>query len=497
MYQILIVEDELFSMQALQCSIETIYPEEFQILISDNGLDALNLCQCQKPDIILVDLNIPGISGLSLIQTLNDYHFAGKVVIITAHDRSKYIREALSLGVVSYLLKPVSLAQLQDAVDKCLCLLQEQEASKKNPLDSLFSYAQNYLIRDILNCHAPQKILEDVYGWKTDGNLSVGMLYWRPESKTTSQMREAYLQYMTSLFGNYFLMLSAVIENHIVIFLHTAKSVESAQVPLILSVCMSMIRRKFFNGSFILTEFVQTYSELYGAVKKGLFLAEHTEHIFLNQNPHPAKVWSLDDRLRLRQKFVQRLSQKQTSQLVQYLKRKLESGDNFFAWTALFLEALELCDATADLYEILTIFQSKNWTVLLENWLESFYSSGDTDHFPDQTSQSERAVSMIEQCFASDLSQEKVATQLGLTPTYFSSLFKKETGKSFPHYLAEFRIQHAVRLISEGERNINQIAKLCGFQNKKYFLEMFKKYSGYPITQFIQNTDERTEDTDL
>lgn len=494
MYNILIVEDELFSQQALECSIDTIYPDKFNILVSDNGLDALDICQHQKPDIVLVDLNIPGISGLNLIQTLKDYDFCGKIIIITAYNRSKYIREAMSLGVTNYLLKPISLTELEKSIDKCLSLLAEENGAKKGDFDSLFSYAQSYLVHDILNCNAPQKLLSDVYGWAVDGMLDAGLLYWRPEKSAGSNIHNSYLNDATELFGKYFVMLSAVIQNSILIFLHVSKPSDTFQVQTILHTCVEMLKRKYPGGSLVLTEFVTTYSELYRTTKNCLFLAEHAPHAFLNETPSPTRIWSADDRLRLRQKLVQRLSEGQTSQLIQYLKRKFEKSDTPWAWVSLFMEALKAYDSTADLAQALTIFHSQNRFVLLEKWLYSLYIQKAALKAPARISKSQHAVMIIKQRFSDDISQEDIATELGLTPTYFSSLFKKETGMSFPQYLAEFRIKHAVSLILGGEENIDILVTSCGYHNKKYFLELFKKYCGCTITQFIHNTIKQSED---
>lgn len=497
MYRLLIVEDEFFSRQALQCSLESYYPDYFEILSTDNGLEALNLCQHKQPDIVLVDLNIPGISGLNLIQTLIDYGFPGKIIITTAHNRSKYIREALDLGVISYLLKPINPSELKAAMNKCLSLLQEKQESDRTSFDSLFSYAQSYLIHDILNCNAPENILSSVYGWCENGHLNAGVLIWCPEKRVLDAEKAAFSNSVTTLFEPYFLLLSAALQGNVLVFLHAKKSTIPLQISVILSVCMEVLRRSFPQGSLLLSEFSNTYSNLYSAMKKTLFLAEHEQNTFLNGNPLPISLWSPDDRLRLRQKFVQRLKERQKTQLVQYLKRKLEASEEAWNWIALFIEALQSYDPHADLYHLLTIFQSQNWPVLLESWLSGYYDmqSGTSDAGP--VSKSQQAISIIRKNFSQDLTQENMAIRLGLTPTYFSNLFKKETGKSFPHYLSEIRIEHARSLIDAGEINIEKIALACGFYSKKYFLELFKKYSGCSFTQYLQNLHQKSAEDRL
>lgn len=494
MYRLLIVEDELFSRQALQCSVEFLYPDQFEIFSTDNGLDALNCCQQNKPDIVLVDLNIPGISGLNLIHTLRDYLFSGKIIIITAHDRSKYIREALSLGVVSYLLKPLDPDELKQSIDKCLNQLCESREPKRDDcFDSLFSYAQSYLIRDILNSRAPQKLLSDVYGWACDGSLNVSLLVWFPGQKPAPVLSNHYLKQTMGCLGKYFSLMSATIHGYVITFLKTAQTFAPLQLETVLYACLQSLHETFPDCSLILSEFVMTYKELYQTVSETLFLAEHAPGTFLNRNQQPTQIWPADTRFRLRQKFVQRLEEKQTIQLTQYLKRKFDSSEESWAWAALFMEALKQYSPSADLCHVLTIFQSQTRFLLLENYLDAIYA----DASAKQLSKTERAIRLMEEGFSREITQEDIASQLGLTPTYFSSLFKKETGRSFPQYLAEVRVKYAIQLILSGERDIGKIAADCGCQNKKYFLEIFKKYSGYSFTQFLQNLCKKTEESQL
>ncbi len=73
------------------------------------------------------------------------------------------------------------------------------------------------------------------------------------------------------------------------------------------------------------------------------------------------------------------------------------------------------------------------------------------------------------------LSREDVAGAVGLTPSYFGKVFKKETGRSFTDYLAEVRIAHARELLESTQKNISEIALDAGFSSQSYFGYLFKK----------------------
>jgi AraC-like DNA-binding protein len=74
-----------------------------------------------------------------------------------------------------------------------------------------------------------------------------------------------------------------------------------------------------------------------------------------------------------------------------------------------------------------------------------------------------------------DLNREKVASHVNLSPSHFSSLFKKECGLSFIDYLNNYRIEQAEKLLKETDRNISQITYDVGFSSLGYFGKIFKK----------------------
>lgn len=76
----------------------------------------------------------------------------------------------------------------------------------------------------------------------------------------------------------------------------------------------------------------------------------------------------------------------------------------------------------------------------------------------------------------------EVAEVVGLSPAYFSKLFKDETGMTFTNYLTKLRMQEAARLIQKTSMRINEIAERMGYANLAYFSTVFRKY--YEINPF-------------
>jgi len=81
-----------------------------------SGLEALALCRSERPDILLTDIEMPGMSGIELAETLQAEKARTVVVIVTTFARAGYMKRALNAGVRGYLLKDAPLSQLAGAL---------------------------------------------------------------------------------------------------------------------------------------------------------------------------------------------------------------------------------------------------------------------------------------------------------------------------------------------------------------------------------------------
>ena len=83
-----------------------------------------------------------------------------------------------------------------------------------------------------------------------------------------------------------------------------------------------------------------------------------------------------------------------------------------------------------------------------------------------------------------DLSLDTVCSELGVSNSYFSSLFKKETGKTFISWLTDYRMDHAADLMLETNEKSYKIAERVGYQDANYFSYVFKKRFGMSPSKY-------------
>lgn len=98
------------------------------------------------------------------------------------------------------------------------------------------------------------------------------------------------------------------------------------------------------------------------------------------------------------------------------------------------------------------------------------------------------AILYIEKNYAKEISLNVIAKASGLTPTYFSALFKKETGETLSNYIIRYRLDIAKHLLRETGLSISEIASSVGYPDIKYFSRLFKKYMNITPTEFRKLT---------
>ncbi|NYE03412.1 two-component system response regulator YesN [Bacillus niacini] len=96
----------------------------------------------------------------------------------------------------------------------------------------------------------------------------------------------------------------------------------------------------------------------------------------------------------------------------------------------------------------------------------------------------DRAEQYIKTYYASPIKAHEVADVINISPNYFSSLFKQKTGKSFNEYINTLRVDTAKQLLEETPFNVNEIAEKVGYREYKYFVDVFKKFTGYTPTKY-------------
>lgn len=128
MYKILIAEDEPLIRRELSMLADWSALGLDLVGQAENGLHALTMAHTLKPDILLTDVRMPGMDGLTLIEKLQQqYHM--QYIIVSGYSDFEYALHALRLGVIDYLLKPIDPLMLEDALKRLVSLMESTHVS--------------------------------------------------------------------------------------------------------------------------------------------------------------------------------------------------------------------------------------------------------------------------------------------------------------------------------------------------------------------------------
>lgn len=136
MYKVAIIDDEPIIVEGLA---KTMPWEKWNMQVigfAYDGKEGLSLIRRERPDIIISDINMPQLDGLKMIAGLKSEFPNMQIVILTGYREFEYAREAISLGVTRFLLKPSKMSELEEAMDSVTAKLVKLGISgEERPLD--------------------------------------------------------------------------------------------------------------------------------------------------------------------------------------------------------------------------------------------------------------------------------------------------------------------------------------------------------------------------
>jgi two-component system LytT family response regulator len=167
----LIVDDEPVARKILREELELI--ENVEIVgEADNGIEALEKIVAFRPDLVLLDLQMPGMGGLDVVRKLKHAPSMPVIVIVTAYD--KYALQAFDAGAVDYLLKPVGQDRLAEAVERAKRVTGREAAEKVAQLQEIGEKAEGPRMRRIVGRVGEEYFLlsaDEIYAFQADGDL--------------------------------------------------------------------------------------------------------------------------------------------------------------------------------------------------------------------------------------------------------------------------------------------------------------------------------------
>ena len=145
-YKILFVEDEQAIRENYVTYLKMLFSEVYE---AENGEKAYELYKLKKPDIMIIDINIPKLNGLDLLEKIRENDYSTKAIILTAYTDKSFLLKAAELKLTKYLVKPVTRKDLKEAIDLTINELLRFNVIAIQKIDLSDEYSWNFQLREL------------------------------------------------------------------------------------------------------------------------------------------------------------------------------------------------------------------------------------------------------------------------------------------------------------------------------------------------------------
>lgn len=527
MYRIMLADDEGIVLDSLQFIIEKNFKGQFEIETAKTGRAVIELAEHFKPDIAFMDIQMPGINGIDAIREIKSTNPSTIFIVLTAYDKFMYAKEAVTLGVMEYLNKPVSQKVVVEVIEKALKQIDSRRERQRNDLiakekmetvipiiESGFIYSilfQEYFDEDINNYKHLLDLeveygymISVVFGEAQEGNYMTNAV--GSSVKTQANYRNVW-DTLKEFFPR--IIVGSIMSNKIPAFIpYENKKMDYNERIELIDKCREISRRLNKETGIVFRLGI-------GSVKKLKDSMESYQEALKSLINSTGRVAHVDD-LPLNCEYADDYPIDLEERIFEELKAGhedtcMEACRSFFDWmnerygendSGVKLKALEFV-LYAEQYayrsggmtyhfegrqEYLAEVMGAVSNVELRKWYLDKMSAACKNVVVKKEEHNNsivaRAKEYIQQNYKKDVSLDDLSRELNLSPYYFSKLFKDETGENFIEYVTAVRMNKAKEFLRDKELSMKEICAEIGYSDPNYFSRIFKKNVGITPTEF-------------
>lgn len=541
MYQVLLVDDEPLILTGIQSMINW---EDYDCVITDkasNGKQALEKMEKSMPDIVITDIKMPVMTGIEFMQECRDRGYDTVFILLTNLEEFSLAKSALALGAADYLVK---MEMTQEMMGNSLKRATEMCNQKRILTDKIphrefhpkdVKQTATGFFRDILekagnlSDEFRKKWQEPVEKMELEQLYENGVLMWiRPYKdrdlfeNVSEDDRKEMLDYAQSLMEQFMNRIHSGCctlvwkRMGILAILPGQNRTEKYYRDTGKKICN--ILEDYF-GCQTLVAISVPMEDIWGGSKRALSQIKKIQEFYYYHSNEPvvlvsdveAHFW--EERHARHDTFDISFLKKDLRQaLVQQDKEKVNSV--FEELSALFTEfhpaREQVVNACANLYyfflsyveedalikeempypsvvmeillECFTLKAHTRWLLKFGSWvgntMENFHRGSKTDKIV------EAAKEYVRENYGEKLTLAAIASKIGISQGYLSSVFKKQTGGNLNDYINQMKIEKAKELLEKHEYMMYEISDMLGFENPYYFSKVFKKLTGITLSEY-------------
>lgn len=510
MLRVLIVDDEPQTREGLR---EFIPWEDLQMSICGegvDGIDALEKIFSLNPNIVLIDIKMPGMNGIDVIKHANEKGFKGKFIVFTGYSDFEYARSSINLGVSSYVLKPIDENEvIQAAKNAGECIMKEIQL--QNKVNSNDKFLKNLTLGKLISGNFSTGILDNYSDLKENllsyNSYQIAALQYKTFAKD-EVMEEKLLLFIKesmdetentdivelnneivllfkSLNGFYSLQLIERLYKKIKTVFNLEISIavgriveDPYQIYQSYADAMKLLEIGYFEHGFkivswgeILNKFELDTAE---AMKE---ITDFTEELytFIEVNDKERITNIFDSLIFYFVRNEYSLDKVKGTAINMYieLKEKLKSN---------YQNSAEALPCTEEIIQ--RIYEVSNLCSLINYLNELFNRISDRICNSSNDTVIKRILNYIDKNYYKPIKLESLGEIFNYNSAYLGKIFKSYTGDNFNSYLDRVRIEKAKALLTKRNIKIYEISEKVGYSSMNYFYEKFKKHVGLSPMEF-------------
>ena len=527
MYKIMLADDEGIAIDSLKYIIEKNFGDICEIEYAKTGRKVIELAESFRPDIAFMDIQMPGINGIDAMREIRKANSKVIFIVMTAYDKFDYAKEAINLGVLEYLNKPVEKGKIVEVLKKAMDMVDSEKERRsqdlliKEKLETVSPIIESgliynmlfheYFTEDIENYKSILEISEDyeymlcvVCGDEQEGNHMTNAV------GSSVRIQEHY-QSIRNYLKEYFqgCIVGTIMANKIAVLVPSKKPVidYNERIELIdksRELARTLHKRtdiSFRIGIGKVREFEklsESYQEAVNSLVKTTGSTAHADDLPIGCDYESSYPLDLENKLF---DCVEKGD----------VERGVEVAGDFFDWMA--MQGEEVITSTklktleftlwaehivylkggmtyrfTDRAEYFSFCYNTDDMSILRKWFTEKIGNACRNMLSKQSeradSQIEAALSYMKENYTNNISLDDVSRTINISPYYFSKLFKEETGEGFVEYLTRLRIEKAKELLSETDMPMKEICQEVGYPDPNYFSRIFKKNYGVTPTEY-------------
>lgn len=502
MYRLLIADDEPIERKAMRKMLTEGIADAEVAGEAANGNEAVRLAEELNPDIVLMDIKMPGMDGLEAVREIRKMRPDMKFIMVSAFDTFEYAREAMKEGVKEYLLKPSRKKEIIETVQRAVKEVRlegekhRERTVLEEKLDRALSLVRSEWVTSLLLDHVRE--IEDVE-WRDFLELGEGTVYAVVcrltflETENEREMKNKVYAWLKKTFnGRADCLVGPMAGGQVPVFVTVRKDEETFRSH---SVNLAKYILQEFDRVFTSTNIrigiggaVESISDFTRSYEEALTAIGQTNDNVRNIVYHPSLVHVPGiDKVRAEKQILDAVRDGDSdgaASAFQYYVKELDDDSELtrkHLQNLLFM-AGKVAEEMGIFAEVDTPYpEGAGRRELIETARVKLMRVVDEVRIW----QSERVHGLFQEAkqyigehYHEAMTLEDIAAQVELSPYYFSKLFKEQTGTTFIEYLTEVRIQCAKDLLKTTRLSLKEICFKAGYRDPNYFSRVFKKNTG-------------------